>query len=68
MTGDPQFYVSEVSLNNILIIGLFCSNNRMIIFSKTEKIQIKQTRKEPYTYNVHIEVGGGGVLNFYPYL
>ena len=37
MTDDPQFYVLEVSLNNILMVELFSSNNRMVIFSKTEK-------------------------------
>ena len=34
---DPQFYGLEMSLNNILMIGLFRSNYRMVIFSKTEK-------------------------------
>ena len=37
LTDDPQFYGLEVSLNNILMVDLFRSNNRMIIFSKTEK-------------------------------
>ena len=36
-TDDPHFYVLEMSLSNILMIGLFRSNNRMVIFSKTEK-------------------------------
>ena len=36
LTGDPQFYGLEVSLSNILMFGLFYSNNRMVIFCKTE--------------------------------
>ena len=40
LTDDPQFYGLEVSLNNILMVGLFRSNNRMVIFSKTEKNHI----------------------------
>ena len=36
LTDDPQFYGLEVSLNYILMVGLFRSN-RMVIFSKTEK-------------------------------
>ena len=37
LTDDSQFCGSEMSLSNILMIGLFCSNNMMAIFSKTEK-------------------------------
>ena len=37
LTDDPQFYGLEMSLSNILMIGLLRSNNRMVIFSKTEK-------------------------------
>ena len=37
LTGDsPHLYGLEMSLSNILMIGLFHSNNRMVIFSKTE--------------------------------
>ena len=36
-TDDPHFYVLEMSLSNILMIDLFRSNYRMVIFSKTEK-------------------------------
>ena len=37
--------------------GLFRLSNRMVIFSKTEKIISQQTCKEPYIYDVHIEEG-----------
>ena len=37
LTDDPQFYGVDMSLSNIPMIGLFRSNNRMVIFSKTEK-------------------------------
>ena len=44
------------------MIGLFRSNNRMVIFSKTEqKFVSQQTRKGPYIYDFHIEVGWGGL-------
>ena len=39
-TDDSEWYSVEVSLSSILIFGLFCSNSRVIIFSKTEKIEI----------------------------
>ena len=59
---DPQFYGLEVYLSNILMIGLCCSNNRMVIFSKMEKKFISQpTRKGPYIYVVLIEVGWDGL-------
>lgn len=63
-----QFCDLEVSLSIILIIGLFCLNHMMVIFSKFEKNFIsQQTLKVPYIYDVHIEVGwsdgweGGGL-------
>ena len=44
------------------MIGLFRSNNRVVIFSKTEqKFVSQQTRKGPYIYDFHIEVGWGGL-------
>ena len=46
LTDDPQFYGLKVSLNNTFVVGLFCSNSRMVIFSKAEKkIISKQTNK-----------------------
>ena len=36
LSGDSRFYGLEISLTNILMIGLCRSNNRMVIFSKTE--------------------------------
>ena len=45
-----------MSLSNVLVIGLFGSNSRMVIFFKTEKKFIsQQTRKGPYIYDVHME-------------
>ena len=42
LTEDPQFHGLEMSLSNILMIGLFHLNNRMVIFSETENnIHIK---------------------------
>ena len=61
LTNDPEicnFGDLEVSLSIILIIGLFCLNHMMVIFSKSEKKFIsQQTLKVPYIYDVHIEVG-----------
>ena len=37
LTDNPQFYGLQMSLSNVLMIGMFRSNNRMVIFSKTEK-------------------------------
>ena len=37
LTDDPQFYGLALPLSNILINGLFCSNNRLVVFYKTEK-------------------------------
>ena len=39
---NPMFNIAnaiffDLSLSNILIIGFFCSNNSMVMFSKTEK-------------------------------
>ena len=63
LTDDLQFYGLEVSLSNILMIGLFCSNNRIVIFSKTEKeIILQQTRKGPYIYEVNMEVRWGVLI------
>ena len=61
LTDDPQLHGSKMSLNNVLIIGFFRSNNRTLIFSKTEKKKkiSQQTRKGPYIYDMIIEVGWG---------
>ena len=64
LTDDLQFYGIEMSLSNILMIGLFRLNNRMIIFSKREKFISQQTLKVPYIYYVHMEKGRGIVLKF----
>ena len=62
LTNNLQSYGLEMSLYNILMIGLFRSNSRMVIFSKIEKkIASQKTRKEPYMYDdVHMEGGWGG--------
>ena len=58
LTDYPQFYGLGMSLSNILMIGLFRSNNRIVNFSKTEKKIISlQTHKGPYIYDLHIEGG-----------
>ena len=56
LTDNPQFYGLKVSLSNIFMRALFCSN-MMEIFSKTEK-------KGTYTDDVHMEGEWRGVLRF----
>ena len=48
-------YGLEISLSNIVMIGLFRSNNRIIFFSKTEKFISQQTSKRPYIYDGSME-------------
>ena len=56
-----NFYGLEMSLSNALIICLFLSNDKMVIFSKTEKKVIsQQTGKGQYIYDVHMEGDGVG--------
>ena len=45
LSDDPQFFGLEVPLSNILMIGLFRSNNKMLIFFKTEKKYSKNVLK-----------------------
>ena len=60
LTDDPQCHGLEVSLSNIVMIGLLRSNSRMIMFSKTgKKLKSPQTCKRPYIYHVHMEEGWG---------
>ena len=40
LTDNPQFYGLGETLSNILVIGLFHSDNRMVVFFKTKKIHI----------------------------
>ena len=63
LTDGPQIYGLEVSLKNILMVGLFCSNNTMVIFSKAKKIISQQTSNGPYIYEVDIQVEWG-ILKF----
>ena len=59
LIDNPQFYCLEMSLSNILMIGLFRSNNRMVIFSKIEKEFIwQQTCKGPYIYTFMFHMEG----------
>ena len=37
LTDNPQFYGLGETLSNILVIGLFHSDNRMVVFFKTKK-------------------------------
>ena len=55
-TVGPHLSGLEMFLSNILLIGLFCSNNKMVIFSGTENSS-QQTCKRPYMYDVHKEGG-----------
>ena len=57
LTDDPHFYGLEILLSNILMIGLFLSNNRMVIFSEKKKVILQQTCKGSYIYYVHMEEG-----------
>ena len=60
LCDDPQFYGLDMSLSNILMIGLFRLNKRMVIFKKNRKKFIsQQTRKGPYIYDIRI---GSGVV------
>ena len=53
-----NLFIHNMSLSNILMTCLFRSKIRMEIFSKTGKKFIsQQTCKEPYIYDVHMEVG-----------
>ena len=55
LSGNPQFYGLEMSLSNILMIGSFHSNSRIVVFSKTGKKFIsQQTCKEPHIYGGHV--------------
>ena len=55
LTDHPQFNGLEVSLRNIFMIGLFFSNSRMVIFSKTKKNS--HHSKHLRNPNVHMEEG-----------
>ena len=57
LTDDPHFYGLEILLSNILMIGLFRSNNRMVIFSEKKTVILQQTCKGSYIYYVHMEEG-----------
>ena len=65
LTDDPQIYALEVFLTNILMIGLFCSNNRIVIFSKTGK---KFKSQQTHTFKMSRWKGDGGVLRFVTFL
>ena len=55
--GNKQYIKQYAITSRIMKFGLFRLSNRMVIFSKTEKIISQQTCKEPYIYDVHIEEG-----------
>ena len=60
LTDDPQFYGLEVSLSNILIIGLLRSNNRMVIFSNTKKDSYHSKHVRDHTFMTPAWKGSGG--------
>ena len=66
LTDDPQFYGSEVSLSNILMIDLFSSDTRMVIISKTEKKSYHSKYVKDYTFMA--STWERGVLKFVTYL
>ena len=65
LTDDPQFYILEVSFSNILMIGLFHSNIRMVSFSKTEKKSYHRKHVRDHTFMTSTWKEGvqWGVLN-----
>ena len=50
LTDDPQFYDLEMSLSNILMIGLFRSSSRMVMFSKREKKSYHSKHVRDHTF------------------
>ena len=54
LTDDPQFYGLETLLNSIWMTGLFRSNNRMVIFSKTEKSSYYSKLVRDHTFRTSI--------------
>ena len=65
LTDDPQFHILEVSFSNVLMIGLFHSNIRMVSFSKTEKKSYhrKHVRDHTFMTSTWKEDVQWGVLN-----
>ena len=60
LTDDLQFYSLQVSFSNILMIGLFRSNNRMLLFPKTEKTyHSKHVRDHIFVISTWKRGGGG---------
>ena len=53
LTDNPQLCGLKVFLSTILMIDLFLSNNRTVIFSETKKFTSQQTFKGPYIYDIH---------------
>ena len=65
LADNLQFYGLEMSLRNVLMIDMFRSNNRMVIFSKTEKKSYlrKHLRHQTFmtsTWKGMFTWGGGG--------
>ena len=54
----------EVSLGNILMISLFRSNNRMVIFSKIEKNRYQNKRVKVHTFMTCTWKENGDTLTF----
>ena len=66
LTNDPQFYGLKVSLSNILMIGLFRSNNMMVIFSRTKEVHFHSKYVRNHTFMT--STWKGRVLKFVMYL
>ena len=59
LTENPQFYGLEKSLSNILMIYLFRSNNRMVIFLKQKKKSYHSKHVRDHTFTTSLWKGDG---------
>ena len=66
LTDDPRLYGLEMPLSNICMIGLLCSNIRMVFFFKTENsYHSKLLRDHTFMTSTWKGDGGmGGILKF----
>ena len=58
------YFDLEIFLSNILMIGQFCSNNRMVIFSKTEEKSYQSKHEKHHIFMTSTSKGEGGILKF----
>ena len=59
LSGDPQFYGLEMSLSNILMIGLFHSNTGYWFFLKQKKKSYHSNHVRDHTYMAATYKGNG---------